>query len=124
MARREGTRSRRMFLWLAVVIVFAMYLLWALRAEETFPVMHKKLEYTDAGVLVSGEIRNTATTVATVNVEVTFFDAQGRQLGKEIVTLPNLAAGTTAAFRTPPKLLTAVQNYTIYVNAGRNMYGN
>ena len=124
MARREGTRSRRMLLWLAVVIVFAVYLLWALRAEETFPVTHKKLEYTDAGVLVSGEIRNTATTVATVNVEVTFFDAQGRQLGKEIVTLPNLAAGTTAAFRTQAKLLTAVKDYTIYVNAGRNMYGN
>jgi len=124
MARREGTRSRRMLLWLAVVIVFAVYLLWALRAEETFPVTHKKLEYTDAGVLVSGEIRNTATTVATVNVEVTFFDDQGRQLGKEIVTLPNLEAGTTASFRTQPKLLTEVKDYTIYVNAGRNMYGN
>jgi len=124
MARREATRSRRLLPWLAVVIVFLGYILWALRAEETFPVTQKKLEYTDSGVLVSGEIRNTAATVATVNVEVTFFDAHGRQLGKEIVTLPNLAAGATAAFRTQPKLLSKVKDYTIHVNTGRNMYGN
>ena len=124
MARREGTRPQRMLLWLTVLISFVVYLLWALRAEETFQVMNKKLEYTDSGVLVSGEIRNTAATVATVNVEVTFFDARGRQLGKETIALPNLEAGTTTAFRTQPKLLTDVKDYTIYVNAGRNMYGN
>lgn len=124
MARRKGSRLRSTLLWLVVVIVFVAYLIWALRAEETFPVTSKKLEYTDSGVMVSGEIRNTAATAATVNVEVTFFDARGRQLGKEVVTLPNLEAGTTAGFRTQPKLLTEVKDYTIYVNTGRNMYGN
>jgi hypothetical protein len=113
-----------MLLWLTVVIVFLVYVLWALRAEETFPVTQKKLEYTDSGVRVSGEIRNTAATVATVNVEVTFFDEQGRQLGKEMVTLPNLEVGATAAFHTQPKRLTEVKNYTISVNTGKNMYGN
>src|SRR3954469_19412282 len=124
MARREGIHSRRILLWLAVVLVFLVYVLWALRAEETFPVTQKKLEYTDSGVLVSGEIRNTAAAVATANVEVTFFDVQGRQLGKEIVTLPNLEAGATAVFHTQPQRLTDVQDYTISVNTGRNMYGN
>jgi hypothetical protein len=124
MARREDTHSRRILLWLAVVIVFLVYVLWALRAEERFQVTQKKLEYTDSGVLVSGEIRSTAATLATVNVEVTFFDVQGRQLGKEIVTLPNLEAGATAAFHTQPKRLTDVQDYTVSVNTGRNMYGN
>ena len=124
MARRKGTRWWSPLLWLAVLGVFVAYLIWALRAEEAFQVTDKKLEYTDSGVIVSGEIRNTAATTATVNVEVTFLGAQGRQLGKETVTLPNLEAGATAAFRTQPKMLPEVKDYTIYVNTGRNMYGN
>ncbi len=124
MARREGARPRRTLLWLAVVSVFAVYLIWALRAEEVFPVTNKKLEYTDSGVIVSGEIRNTAATASAVNVEVTFFDARGRQLSKEVITLDNLETGATVAFRTQPKMLTDVKDYTIYVNTGRNMYGN
>jgi hypothetical protein len=124
MARREGSHRRSPLLWLTVLVVFVAYLIWALRAEEAFQVTRKKLEHTDSGVVVSGEIRSTATAASAVNVEVTFFDAQGRQLGKETVTLPNLEAGATAAFRTQPKTLPEVKDYTIYVNTGRNMYGN
>ena len=124
MARREGARTRRTLLWLAVLVVFAAYLLWALRAEEVFRVTNKKLEYTNVGVVVSGEIHNTATTASALNVEVTFFDTHGRQLNKEVVTLNNLEAGATATFRTQPKMLADVKDYTVYINTGRNMYGN
>jgi hypothetical protein len=124
MARREGARMQRTLLWLAVVSVFAAYLIWALRGEEIFQVANKKLEYTNAGVVVSGEIRNTTAAASAANIEVTFFDAQGQQLSKEVVTLNNLEAGATAAFHTHPKMLTDVKDYTIYVNTGRNMYGN
>ena len=89
-----------------------------------FRVANKRLEYTDAGVVVSGEIRNTATTASAINVEVTFFDTHGRQLSKEVVTVNNLEAGATAAFRTQPKMLSDVKDYTVYINTGRNMYGN
>ena len=124
MARREGTRTKRTLLWLALLAVFAGYLIWALRAEEVFQIASKKLEYTDAGVVVSGEIRNTAATASAVNVEVTFFDGRGRQLTKEVIALNNLEAGAMAAFRTHPRMLSDVKDYTIYVNSGRNMYGN
>jgi hypothetical protein len=124
MARREDARTKRTLLWLVLLTLFAGYLLWALRAEEVLRVRNKKLEYTDAGVVVSGEVHNTATAVSTVNVEVTFFDGRGRELTKEVISLSSLEAGATAAFRTRPKRLTDVQDYTIYVNTGRNMYGN
>jgi hypothetical protein len=104
--------------------VFAGYLIWALRAEEVFRVVSKKLEHTDAGIVVSGEIHNSASTTPNVNVEVTFFDSGGRQLTKEVITVSNLAAGATTSFRTQPKRLDDVQDYTIYVDTGRNMYGN
>ena len=124
MARREGVRTKRTLLWLALLALFAGYLLWALRAEEVFRVANKKLEHTDAGVVVSGEVLNSTAAASAVNVEVTFFDGRGRQLTKEVISLSNLEAGATAAFRTQPKRFTDVQDYTIYVNTGRNMYGN
>ena len=68
--------------------------------------------------------RNTEATASAVNVEVTFFDGGGRQLSKEVIALSNLEAGATAAFRTHPQRLADVTDYTIYVNTGRNMYGN
>jgi hypothetical protein len=124
MARREGAHVQRTLVWLALLVVFAGYLWWALRAEEVFRVTNKRLEHTESGVVVSGEIHNTAAATAAVNVEVTFFDRRGRQLSKEVITLDNLEAGATAAFRTQPKMLADVKDYTIYVNTGRNMYGN
>jgi hypothetical protein len=124
MARRAGAQVQRTLVWLALLVVFAGYLWWALRAEEAFRVTNKRLERTDSGVVVSGEIHNTAAATAAVNVEVTFFDQRGRQLSKEVISLDNLEAGATVAFRTQPKILADVKDYTIYVNTGRNMYGN
>jgi len=124
MARREGTRTWRILVWLMVLVVFVGYLLWALQSEEVFQIINKKLEQTPAGVVVSGEIYNAAEATSTVNVEVTFFNGQGQQLGQEVVTVDNLDAGATAPFRTQPQRFGAVRNYTIHVNTGRNMYGN
>jgi hypothetical protein len=124
MARREDTRRKRTLGWLVVLAVFLGYFVWALQSEEVFRVVSKKLEQTPNGLVVSGEVLNTATTASGVNIEVTFFDQQGRQLTQETVALDHLAAGATAVFRTQPKLLTNVKDYTIFVNTGRNMYGN
>jgi hypothetical protein len=102
----------------------ASYFFWALQSEEVFRVVSKKLEQTDAGVVVSGEIHNTATSASAVNVEVTLFNQRGQKLSEETVTLDDVQAGATASFRTQPKQITDVKDYTIYVNTGRNMYGN
>ena len=124
MARSAHSQTLRILLWCGVLGIFVGYLVWALRTEEMFRVVRKQLEHTAAGVIVSGEIYNAATSAATVNVEVTFFDQQGHQLTQETVTLHNLNAGATLPFHTQPQQLPTVGAYTIYVNTGRNMYGN
>ena len=124
MARREGKRTQRTILWLSVIIVFIDYFFWALRSEEVFRVVSKKLEQTDTGVIVSGEVLNTTANPSSINVEVTLFNDRGQKLSEETVTLADVQAGGVATFRTQPKRLTDVKDYTIYVNTGRNMYGN
>jgi hypothetical protein len=106
------------------MLLFLGYFLWALRSEETFRVVEKKIEHTDNGVVVSGEVYNASASPTALNVEVSFFDSRGRELSKETVTLNSLDSGGHATFRTQPKQLPDVKDYTIYLNTGRNMYGN
>ena len=124
MARSEGKRTQRTVVWLGVVIVFIGYFFWALQSEEVFRVVSKKLEQTDAGVVVSGKVHNTTASASAINVEVTLFNDRGQKLSEETVALTNVQAGGTVPFRTHPKRLSDVKAYTIYVNTGRNMYGN
>jgi hypothetical protein len=124
MARSEGKRTQRTLITLGVVIAFIGYFFWALQSEEVFRVVSKKLEQTDAGIVVSGEVHNTTTNASAINVEVTLFNDRGQKLAEETVVLADVQAGGTVPFRTQPKRLTNVKDYTIYVNTGRNMYGN
>ena len=124
MARHEGSRTTRIYGGALLVFLFLGYFFWALRSEETFRVVEKKIEHTDNGVIVSGEVYNASASPTSLNVEVSFFDSRGRELSKEIVTLDSLEAGGHATFRTQPKQLPNVKDYTIYLNTGRNMYGN
>ena len=124
MARHEGPHTTRMFGGALLVLLFLGYFLWALRSEETFQVVEKKIEHTDNGVVVSGEVYNASASPTSLNVEVSFFDSRGRELSKETVTLNSLDSGGRATFRTQPKQLPDVKDYTIYLNTGRNMYGN
>ena len=124
MARREGKQTQRTIITLGVVSAFIVYFFWSLQSEEVFRVVSKKLEQTDAGIVVSGEVHNTTASASAINVEVTLFNDHGQKLSEETVTLANVQAGGTVPFRTQPKRLSDVKDYTIYVNTGRNMYGN
>jgi hypothetical protein len=124
MARRESGRRQRTIGWLIIMAGFLGYFVWALRSEEVFRVVERNLEQTPSGLVVSGAVLNTAAAATGVNVDVTFFDDRGRQLTQETVTIDHFAAGATVPFRTKPKPLATVKNYTIHVNTGPNMYGN
>lgn len=106
------------------MLLFLGYFFWALRSEETFRVVEKKIEHTNDGVVVSGEIYNASSSPTSLNIEVSFFDSRGREIAKEIVALDSLDAGSHATFHTQPKRLPDMTDYTIYLNTGRNMYGN
>jgi len=95
-----------------------------LREEDAFRIVRKQLEQTNGGIVVSGEIYNASAATTSVNIEVSFFNSDGRKLAEEIVALQNLPVGSSAPFRTQPKILSNVKDYSIYIHSGRNMYGN
>jgi len=124
MARSGKKRRLRFIVGLACSLGFAGYIIWALRVEDSLQVTHKRLEQTLAGIVVSGEIYNASATMVTVSVEVSFFSNDGQKLADEVVSLPSLPAGASTSFRTQPKRLSDVKNYSIYIHSGKNMYGN
>jgi hypothetical protein len=124
MARHRTTRTTRRAIAAISVLGFAGYLLWALSAEEKIRILSKKLERTDAGVVISGEVYNATTSVTSAKMEVSFFNGSGHKVAEEVVELNNLPVGAAISFHTQPKQFSDVQDYSLYINAGRNMYGN
>lgn len=124
MARSRNKRKVRVLLGLIGILGFAGYMIWALRTEASIRVISKKLERTAAGVVVSGEVYNASQARTSVNVEVSFFNNDGRKLANEVIELHNLPVGGSAPFHTQPREIANVKDYSIYINSGRNMYGN
>jgi len=124
MARSRHKRKARTILGLIGVLGFASYMLWALRVEDSIRVISKKLEQTAAGIVVSGEIYNASEATTSVNIEVSFYSHTGQKLADEVVELQALPVGGSAPFRTQPRKIANVKDYSIYINSGRNMYGN
>lgn len=124
MARSRNKRKVRTILGLIGVLSFAGYMVWALRAEDSIRVVSKKLERTAAGLVVSGEVYNASKATTSVNIEVSFYSHNGQKLADEVVELHALPGGGSAPFHTQPREISNVKDYSIYINSGRNMYGN
>ena len=109
---------------IAVALLFAAFVFWNFGGADRFAVSGVILEQTAGGAVLSGTVRNRGERAPLVNVEVTFFGPDGREVHKEVVELRDLDAGKDLPFRTPPRSGREVASYSVYINAGRNPYGN
>jgi hypothetical protein len=105
-------------------LAFVAFVVWNFGHAEPFALDGLKLERAGEGVSLSGNVRNYGARTSLVRVEVTFFTADGREAGKETVELRDLEGGGEKPFRTPTLRGAGVASYSVYVNAGRNPYGN
>src|SRR6266851_4437164 len=95
---------------LAVGIAFAAYVFHSLARTEPVEVIQTRLEHQGGKVFVAGQVKNTG--------------SSGRPLGEDALQLNALGAGEVAAFKSPPHTLDGVADFSIYLNHGRNPYGN
>lgn len=109
---------------LLVGIGFAAFVFYALFGIEPVHVVRSGLVRTDRGVYVEGVVRNTASKPRGIDLEVHYYGPLGRQVGQDTLHLDDLPAGAIRDFHSPPRSLPAVQSFSIYLNHGRNPYGN
>ncbi|HJU28510.1 MAG TPA: FxLYD domain-containing protein [Candidatus Binataceae bacterium] len=111
-------------LMLAGATLFVGYVFYSLYTVEPVRVVQSRLEHVAGGVFVDGEVRNTGAKDRTVDLEVHYFDRTGRALGQDTLKLADLPPGRMKAFRTPSRIVQGVSDFSIYLNHGRDPYGN
>jgi hypothetical protein len=109
---------------LTVAAAFVGFVVYSLLWSEPVKVLHPQLQHSADGAFVSGAVKNTGDSDESVSIEIRYYDAGGHQVGSDTVKLDQLGSGATRPFAAPPRMLPADASYSIYLNHGRNPYGN
>ncbi|MFZ1890238.1 MAG: FxLYD domain-containing protein [Candidatus Binataceae bacterium] len=109
---------------LIVAVAFGAFVFYSLFKVEPVRVITSHLEHRGAEIFVDGSLRNTGPDLGPLDVEVHYYDANGRSLGQDKVVVEEMKSGGEAHFATPPRSLGEVSDFSIYLNHGRNPYGN
>jgi hypothetical protein len=112
------------WIMLAAALAFAGFVFYSLISEEPVRVVRSHLEHDGNRVFVTGQVRNTADRTRAIELEVHYYDRNGRPLGQDTLTLDGLAAGAVREFKSPQRTIDGVEDFSIYMNNGRNPYGN
>ena len=117
-------RVRKSSIVIFVVLAgFTLFLIHSLFNVSPVTVVTSRLERIGDRVYVVGEVRNTSRHAAAIDLEVHYFDRTGRAIGQNTLSLAQIAPGTRE-FSTPPMTLSGVSEFSLYLNHGRNPYGN
>ena len=109
---------------LAVAASFVGFVAYSLLHSEPVKVLHPELRHSGQGVFVSGAVENTGPDNESVSLEIRYYDEGGHQVAVDTVKLDRVGSGATLDFSTVPRILPPSVSYTIYLNHGRNPYGN
>jgi hypothetical protein len=97
---------------------------YALVGSEPVKVSEVRLVRSGGQISVQGEIRNTGDDSGPLQLEVRYYDRAGRTVGKDVVSIDGLRRGDSTRFSSSPRLDSGVADFSIYLNHGRNPYGN
>jgi hypothetical protein len=109
---------------LAIGLAFAGLVFYALFSVEPIKVVRSHLERDGNRVLVEGQVRNTSDHARAIELEIHYYDHKGRPLAQDTLMLDGLDAGAVRDFKSPPRAIEGVDDFSIYMNNGRNPYGN
>lgn len=123
MAQTERMRKSTIVL-LVVAAGFAAFVFYSLTRVEPVKVVRSQMNRSGGEVCVVGELRNTGRKSGPLDLEVHYFNKSGREIGQDKIVVGGMARGAKAAFRTPERALPGASDFSIYLNHGRNPYGN
>ena len=118
-AARKGT----LFIVMAAMAFVAIVWVLLLRVQPV-QVIDSHLERESDSVFVTGELRNTGSRPATLDLEIHYYDRAGRPLGEDRLKVGPLRPGAKQRFRGPAHVPGSVEDFSLYLNQGRNPYGN
>jgi hypothetical protein len=109
---------------LVIAAGFVGFVIYSLLQTEPVKVRHPQMRHSADGAFVSGAVENTGSAEESVSIEVRYYDAGGHQVASDTVKLDQISTGATRDFSAPARKLPPDASYSIYLNHGRNPYGN
>jgi hypothetical protein len=109
---------------LVVALGFIGFVVYSLLQSEPVKVLNPHLQHSANGTYVSGAVENGGSSEESVSLEIRYYDSGGHQVGSDTLKLNNLGNGATRDFSGPMRNLPPDASYSIYLNHGRNPYGN
>ena len=116
--------SKRALVLIVVAICFAGFVFYSLLGTEPVKLSKIQLVRTRGEVSVHGEVHNTGDDTGPLQIEVRYYDRNGRAVGTDKVSLDGLHHGDATQFSSPPRVDNGVADFSVYLNHGRNPYGN
>lgn len=105
-------------------LCFVGVVFYSLVGTEPVKVAGLRMVRSGGQVSVEGEVRNTGGDSGPLQLEVRYYDRDGRPVGKDTVSMDSLGPGAKARFKSSPRRDNGVADFSIYLNHGRNPYGN
>jgi hypothetical protein len=112
------------WIMLAGGLAFVAFVFYSLFSFEPVKVVRSHLEHVSGQVFVTGAVQNTADHSRAIQLEIHYYDRNGRPIGQDSMNLDGIQAGAMRDFKSPPRVLDGVEDFSIYLNNGRNPYGN
>jgi len=109
---------------LVACLAFAGWVFYALHSAEPVRVTDTSLRHENGQVFVQGKIQNTGPDTGPLDLEVHYYDDGGRAIGRDKIVVDKLPEGMVARFRTPARPFERAASFSLYLNHGRNPYGN
>jgi hypothetical protein len=116
-------RKDRLFILLGATAFAAIVFVLLSRAQPV-KVIGSRLEHEGGNVFVAGDLRNTGAAPVSLELEIHYYDHAGRPLGADRLQVGPLDAGAREHFRGPAHAAGSVEDFSLYLNQGRNPYGN
>jgi hypothetical protein len=107
-----------------IALGFIGFVVYSLLQNEPVKVLNSHLQHTADGSYVSGAVENGGSAEESVSLEIRYYDGGGHQVGSDTLKLDNIRNGATRDFSGPKRNLPPDASYSIYLNHGRNPYGN
>ena len=105
-------------------LAFIAWVFYALRTVEPVHVMESQLKRDGGQVFVLGKIQNSGPDTGPIDIEVRYFDAAGHAVGQDKIVVDKLQQGVIEQFQTPRRAIEGADSFSLYLNHGRNPYGN
>jgi len=109
---------------LVIALGFIGFVVYSLLQSEPVKVLNPHLQRDAQGAFVSGAVENGGSSEESVSLEIRYYDGGGHQVGSDTLKLDNIGNGATRDFAGPARNLPPDASYSIYLNHGRNPYGN